>query len=177
MLFRSVRIPNWRRITESEPRYPVDGWKVTALPDGRLITPAGVRDFLFYELNAETSRFQTDAGWCVRGGAAQASIEEAMDDMGFLPNEIADFSEAWDPEFPAADWITVYPQVDTLTGLRVDPQPENMLRAWFVVADGCRPVEAPVIERVDRVGYHAAEWGLAFAGNLEKPTVVVEGWR
>ena len=45
------------------------------------------------------------------------------------------------------------------------------------VADGCRPVEAPVIERVDRVGYHAAEWGLAFAGNLEKPTVVVEGWR
>lgn len=172
-----VRIPAWRRITESEPRYPVDGWKVTAFPDGRLATPVGQRDYLFYELNADTSRFQTDAGWCVRGGAAQASIEEVMDDLGFLPNEIADFADAWDPEFPAAEWMTVYPQIDTLTGLRIDPAPDNLLRAWFVVANGCQAVEAPVIERVDRAGYHAAEWGIAFTDDLDRPTVIVEGWR
>jgi hypothetical protein len=173
----AVTIPAWKKITESEPRYPVDGWRVTAYPDGRLATKAGPRDYLFYELMFDAGRFQTEDGWCVPGATAQASIEDAMADMGFLPNEITDFADAWDPIFPAAAWMTVYPQVDDLSALRIDPAPDHLLRAWFLVAEGCDAVVAPQIAPVPRTGFHAAEWGIAFRAPLDRGEILVEGWR
>ncbi len=173
----AVTIPAWRKITESEPRYPIGGWRVTAFPDGRLATKAGPRDYLFYELLFDPARFQTEAGWCVDGALAQASIEDAMADLGFLPNEITDFADAWDPSFPKAEWMTVYPQVDDLSALHIDPAPDHLVRAWFLVAEGCDDVVPPQLPAVARVGYHAAEWGIAFRAPLDRGEIVVEGWR
>lgn len=172
-----VAIPAWKQITESEPRYPIGGWNVRAFPDGRLATKVGPRDFLFYELVYDVARFQTSEGWCVPGALAQPTIEDAMADMGFLANEIADFAEAWDASFPKAEWITVYPQVDDLSALVVEPTPAHMLRAWFLVADGCDDVVPPQLPTVPRVGYHASEWGIAFRAPLDRGEIVVEGWR
>jgi hypothetical protein len=172
-----VAIPSWKRITESDPKYPVDGWRAIAHPDGRLETPAGQRDYLFYELTWETDRFQYEEGWCVPGRHAQASVEDAMADLGFLPNEIADFVDAWDATFPTAPWMTVYPQLEGLSPLVIEPAPDQLLRAWFVVAAGCQPVRAPELPSVARVGYHASEWGISFLEPLDRPTVLVEGWR
>lgn len=172
-----VAIPNWRRVTESDPRYPLDGWQVVAHPSGLLDTQAGARDYLFYELNWETDRLQYDEGWCVPGRHAQASIEDAMADLGFLDNEIADFSDAWDATFPAAAWMTVYPQFEGLNRLVIEPAPAELLRAWFVVADGCQKVRPAELVAVPRVGYHASEWGVSFLAPLDRPTILVEGWR
>lgn len=172
-----VALPAWQRITESEPRYPLGGWRAVAHPDGLLTTPVGPRDFLFYEMTWDTKRFQFEEGWCVPGRTAQASIESTMEDLGFLDNEIADFSEAWDPTFPSAKWMTVYPQFDDLARLTIEPAPDNLLRAWFVVTDGCQDVRAPQIDPVERVGYHASEWGVVFLAPLDRPEVIVEGWR
>lgn len=171
----AVRLPAWRRLTESDPRYPVDGWRVKAWPDGHLDTRVGGRDYLFYEMNYELSRFQQEEGWCVAGPLAQLSIEEAMEDLGFLPNEIADFSTAWDGDFPEARWMTVYPQFDGLATVNIDPAPDSFLRAWFIVSEGCRPVQAPEMPTVVRSGFHAAEWGVAFESPLSAPRVVVFG--
>lgn len=172
-----VAIPAWKHITESEPRYPIDGWRAVAHPDGVLATPVGPRDYFFYEMTWDPSRFQTEEGWCVPGTTAQASIEDAMADLGFLDNEIADFAEAWDPTFPATRWMTVYPQFDDLAHLAIEPAPDNLLRAWFVVTDGCQSVRAPQLTPVERVGYHGAEWGVTFLKPLDRPEVIVEGWR
>lgn len=172
-----VAVPAWQKITESEPRYPLGGWRVTAFPDGRLATKAGPRDFLFYELLFDVERFQTEAGWCVAGSVAQATIEDAMVDLGFLPNEVTDFADAWDDSFPSASYMTIYPQVTDLSLLHIDPAPHNLLRAWFLVADGCDAVVPPQLEPVPRVGYHAAEWGIAFRAPLDRAEIVVEGWR
>ncbi len=171
----SVRLPAWRRITESDPRYPIDGWRVTAWPDGQLQTPAGGRDFLFYEMNYDVDRFQQDQGWCVQGPLAQLSIESAMNDLGFLPDEIDDFSTGWDGEFPETPWMTVYPQVDGLAKLVIEPAPDSLLRAWFYVVPGCHPVDPFVLPRITREGFHAAEWGVAFGTPLQTPDVVVHG--
>ena len=148
---------------------------MAAWPDGRLDTAVGQRDYLFYEMNYELARFQSERGWCVQGALAQQSIEDAMADLGFLSNEIEDFSTAWDGEFPEAPWMTVYPQFDGLASLVIDPAPDSLLRAWFVVTEGCRSVEPAEFPQVERFGYHAAEWGVAFARPLERPTVVVHG--
>lgn len=171
----SVRLPAWRRVTESEPRYPVDGWRVRAWPDGRLDTNVGQRDYLFYEMNYDADKFQTRTGWCVQGPLAQQSIADAMADLGFLPNEIGDFATAWDGEFPETDQMTIYPQFEGLAVLHIEPQPDSLLRAWFLVAPGCRKVEPAVFPVVERVGYHAAEWGVAFESSLPRSQVMVFG--
>lgn len=172
-----VRIPAWQRITESDPRYPVDGWRVRAWPDGSLDTVAGRRDYLFYELVMDPAQLQAEAGWCVDGALAQATIEDAMADMGFLPNEISDFSDAWDADFPSAEDMTIFPQIERLPALRIDPPPEALLRAWFLVTDGCHADRAPELPQVARDGYHAAEWGIAFQAPLVRDEIIVDGWR
>lgn len=169
-----VRIPAWQRITAAAPAYPADGWRVVARPTGRLDTAAGPRTYLFYELAWEAERFQTDAGWCVGGDVAQATIEDAMADLGFRPNEIADFAEAWDADFPDAAEVTVFPQVDDLSAIRIDPQPDSFLRVWFYVAPGCGATEAPVLQAPVRAGFHAAEWGVAFAPGMGAGDLMIE---
>lgn len=173
-----VRVPAWRLITESDPRYPVDGWRVRAWPDGALDTVVGRRDYLFYELRLTPERLQHEEGWCVHGALAQATIEAAMADLGFLPSEIADFSDAWDADFPEAEVMTVLPQLTGLPALQIDPPPEALLRAWFVVTDGCTAARAPQLPPpVARHGYHAAEWGVAFEAPLTRDEIIVDGWR
>lgn len=171
-----VALPGWRRITEADPLYPPGGWSVQAFPDGRLATAAGDRGYLFYELRWPVERLQTEAGWCVPGPQAQASIEDAMAQLGFLPREIADFAEAWDPLFPEADTMTIFPQVE-LAALRVEPAPDHLLRAWFHVTAGCHARVAPELAPVPREGFHAAEWGVSFQAPLDAGEVFVGGWR
>jgi hypothetical protein len=173
----SVRLPGWRRITAADPLYPPQGWTVEAHPDGRLTTAQGPRDFLFYEILWDAHRFQREEGWCAGASWAQATVEDSMADLGFLENEIADFAAAWDGGWPDAAFVTIYPQVEDLALLRIDPEPERLLRAWFLVEEGCQPVRPPHLERVERTGYHAAEWGVAFGEGLEADQIMVEGWR
>jgi hypothetical protein len=172
-----VRLPRPERITASDPPYPDHGWEVLAFPDGQLATIDGPRDYLFYEVQVPASDFQRRQGWCVEGHLAQASIETAMEHMGFLDHEIADFSEFWDASFPIAPWITVYPQRDDeLTWLRIRPEPDHLLRAWFVIDAGCHPTEPALLEPMDRSGYHAAEWGLAALPPLKGADQFVQVW-
>jgi hypothetical protein len=171
--FTQVRLPDPEALTATWPDYPRRGWSVLARPDGQLESRQGTHDYLFYELAFDPQRFQRDEGWCAPGALAQASIEQAMELYGFLDHEIDDFSEFWDGEFPPAPWITVYPQVDTLPWIGVQPEPDSFLRAWFVLRQGCHPVDEPVIEPVDRWGFHAAEWGVAALPPLEGAQVVL----
>lgn len=168
-----VRVGEKEKLMASEPPYPAQGWRVVAEPDGSLHGFPGSRlrgtwDYLFYERTVVPEQFQHESGWCVDGQTAQASIEDAMLDLGFSPPEIGDFADYWDANFPSADVITVYPQLSHLPRLDIQPAPDRTLRAWFVVEDGCARVDAPVWEAFDRTGYVATEWGVVVDSSLER---------
>ncbi len=172
----AVRLPDPDRVMAADPPYPRGGWELLALPDGSLRTEDGPRGFLFYELLVDPLRFQYERGWCASGAQAQASIEIAMDDLGFLDQEIADFASFWDPAFPPAGQLTIYPQLDQLYPLSISPQPDVLLRALFVLAPGCHPVQPPELESSPRSGYHAAEWGLVLLPGLTAPQTPIPTW-
>lgn len=173
----NVRIASPDRIVAEDPAYPDDGWRVVAHPDGRLATPEGPRDYLFYERTVDPARFQRDEGYCVPGRQAVAAMEDHLAALGFLPNEIDDFAEAWDADLPRVGWLTVYPQTEGLPALRIDPRPDHVLRAWYLVEEGCHAVRAPAIVPVERTGWHAAEWGVILASDLPREEAIVTGWR
>ena len=172
----NVRIVDPDLITAADPAYPDGGWEVLAQPNGQLTTAEGPRDFVFYELMLDKTAFQYAQGWCTDGAHAQASIEHAMADLGFLPNEIADFAAFWDHQFPAAAQITVYPQIQSLYRLPINPAPDRLLRAIFVLEPGCRAVHPAKLEPMPRTGYHAAEWGLMLLDGLDRPTPLLPTW-
>ena len=164
-----VRLFDRDRLLAAEPAYPPEGWQVVAHPDGTLETAEGPKGFLFYELALDPTAFQYAQGWCAAGHQAQATIEHAMKDMGFLPAEIADFAEFWDPVFPDSAQLTIYPQTRSLYALPIQPAPDSLLRALFVLQPGCRSVTPPAFERADRSGFHAAEWGVVISRGLDEP--------
>ena len=170
-----VTVAESYKITKSDPIYPRDGWWSIAHPNGQLLTKEGWKDFLFYEILMDAKQFQRTEGWCVAGKQGQVSIEQAMERYGFLANEIWDFSDFWDSEFPEANWMTVYPQVNNLLPVGISPQPDSFLRVWFLVEDGCKKVYEPEIPEVERQGFHASEWGVIIGGQLEGPKVLVTG--
>ncbi len=173
-----VKLFDPERLLAADPPYPPGGWELLAHPDGRLATAEGPRDKLFYELALDPTAFQYAQGWCTTGAQAQASIEAAMLDLGFLPHEIADFATFWDPSFPDASTLTVYPQLRSLYALPIEPAPDRLLRTLFVLERGCREVQAPDLEPMARTGYHAAEWGVVILRGLDQPPQPMGcGWR
>ncbi|MFH1469315.1 MAG: hypothetical protein ABIO70_33330 [Pseudomonadota bacterium] len=167
-----VRLPGLaRKITAVDPPYP-QGWDVLAMPDGRLHTPWGERDYLFYELG-HFSDFDHEEGWCVDGQFAVDDMASALEAMGFLPNEVADFVDFWDAAWTVRRPVTVYPQLHELLPLKIEPAPDHLARAWFVVEAGCAPgLTEPALPVFERSGYHAAEWGLAVMPPLPGANVV-----
>ncbi len=166
-----VRLLNPSAIVASDPVHGGDGWRVTASPGGMLRTAAGPRDFLFYEVAWDPRRFQVEEGWCVDGAQAQASMEDAMRQLGFSGAEIADFEAAWDGVFPAYPRVTVYPQFSDLARLSITPAPDSFLRAWFYVVPGCRSPHHAELPSFAPRGFVATEWGVAFHHGLG-PVVV-----
>ncbi len=155
-----LRAGRARDISASDPPYS-DGWDVMAHPDGLLDTAWGERDYLFYELGRYND-FQREEGWCVDGRLAVDDMAAVLEEMGFLPNEVDDFVEFWDLAWTVRRPVTVYPQIDNLPALRIAPAPDHLARVWFVVEKGCAPdLVEPLFPVTERVGYHAAEWGLA----------------
>jgi hypothetical protein len=159
-----IRLPYPDDVLSADPPYPHDGWHVLATPTGRIHSSSGPRDYLFYETAVPIQGFQQDQGWCVDGSMALWSMETAMGLLGFLEPEIWDFGEFWDSELPDDVPLTIYPQVETLPWLGIRPAPDSLLRTWFVIRQGCHPVDAFEFEPVPRTGFHAAEWGIALLG-------------
>lgn len=168
----TVRVGRPAAITAASPPYPRGGWTVRADPSGLLHTRDGeIHDYLFYEVETSPSDYQFEEGWCVPGPLAQATVEDAMLDLGFTAAELGDFRDYWDAAWPGADRVGVYPQLQ-LPRLDVQPEPDTLLRAWFVVTQGCAAVRLPELPALERLGFVATEWGVVVAPPLPR----VDGW-
>lgn len=168
----TVRVGRPAAVTVAIPAYPLDGWLVLAEPDGTLRLGQSSFDYLFYELLTREEEYQYEEGWCVPGELAQATVEDAMFDLGFIEPELEDFRDYWDAAWPSAELVGIYPQFD-LPALKIRPEPDTLLRAWFVVTPRCDAKRLPELSHTERVGFTATEWGVIVAPPLPR----VEAWR
>jgi hypothetical protein len=146
-------------VTESEPPYN-DGWNVNVTPDG---TINGEYDYLFYEgVVPQIPRLET--GWVINGSDLAGGIAELLGGLGFNQNEIDDFVEFWVPEIEGGPFYAFfYLDPDSIIGLNINPVPDNVLRAFFVICPLQQPVELPppdLAPGFSRDGFTAVEWGV-----------------
>ncbi len=157
-----LEFPLGGTLTESDPVYG-SGWLVDVEPGGRI---DGQYDYLFYEARVP-DLYQYSAGWVVHKDTIAAFFVHTMTRAGFTTREITDFVDYWGPRLTSDSLYEVYPQqepqIERLIRLQVNPAPQSELRLFFVI----KPAHVnevhltkPVLAKVNRNGYHLAEWGV-----------------
>ena len=146
------------------PEY-VNGWDVTAYPDGKLInkTDGLEYSYLFWEGVSDT-KYHIDTGFVVSGKETESFLKEKLSYMGLTPKEYNEFIVYWLPQMMNNPYnlISFLGEDYTKTAkLKIEPEPDSCLRVFMVY----KPLEKPIeikeqqLNSFEREGFSVIEWG------------------
>lgn len=162
------------------PAHREEGWtgmiKKKGIAVGSTVSP-----YLYYDYGLDAEELQNEAGFCVSAEELMPRLTAVLARVGFLENEIKDFSEYWSVKMPPSKSFCVYPQenadLNKVAALEVSPAPSSITRIGFLIvpeegygkdhAFKSRPERewapshrAPA--SVSQDGIHVREWGVGF---------------
>lgn len=162
----SVEVAPYGGFSYTDPAYG-SGWNVVAHPDGRLVNKADGQayPYLFWEGNGGIMNTETNRGFVVAKADVQSFLADSLAKLGFIDQEIADFTEFWLPRMQQAPYyfITFYGRetMDALAPLSVTPQPDTIIRVLmdYRELDARVDVEEYPLFAPARTGFTVTEWG------------------
>ncbi len=160
----TVSVTVGAHITKSDPVYN-SGWKVTAKPDGSIMTGGHTYPYLFWEGLGFGQYPAIRAGAVVLRANVAATIRSDLTTIGLNEKEIQDFADFWMPRMPSAPFVRLTwlqnGAMNTLAPLTVSPQPDTTIRAFldFAGLSGPIPIPAQILHHYDRSGFTVVEWG------------------
>lgn len=141
-----------------------DGWTVTAKPDGKLVSGTTEYPYLFWEGKVMNYLPKFDEGFLVSKKETVSFLEEKLEILGLNEKERADFITFWAPKLTKNDYNII--KFDTeeyvsKVSLNIEPQPDSVIRVFMVykVANGNENIKEQELNRVQRKGFVAVEWG------------------
>ncbi|MAG11659.1 MAG: hypothetical protein CMI52_02525 [Parcubacteria group bacterium] len=152
--------------TFTEPEY-VRGWNVTAQPNGQLTNHADGSQwpYLFWEGHGEANVPVESRGFVVKSQDVESLLEDKLAQLGLNKKETADFNEFWVPKMKHYPYyfVTFYTNefLDSLAPLKVNPQPDSIIRIMMDYKPLMRPIrvkELPIVTP-ERNGFTLVEWG------------------
>ncbi|TES90614.1 MAG: hypothetical protein E3J87_09610 [Candidatus Cloacimonadota bacterium] len=149
------------RLTVSDPPYE-NGWNVYVFPDG---TIQKNHRYLFYEARINKLRVK-NRGWCIKKDEVSSFFFSVLSSYGFNVRETNDFVSYWKDHLPDSPYYVIYPavnkEIDKVCPLTVYPNPDVVLRVWFVVESVKTSVllDAPAVPLFNRNGFVVTEWGV-----------------
>jgi len=161
----SVKLPRFIDVTVSDPTYPEAGWKVTAQPNGSLLSHADGKTYssLYWEgtgVSYETPR----TGFVVKGTEIESFLTRTLPKYGLNETEARDFKEFWVPIMQKQNLMRVSFLTDSWSKaapLNVSPAPRTNIRIfmdWMPLASSIN-IAAPRIVTPERDGFTLVEWG------------------
>ncbi|MBN2585229.1 hypothetical protein JXA59_01080 [Patescibacteria group bacterium] len=162
----SVNVKPTTGLSYTEPTIGVNGWNVTATPDGTIWSLDGKTwPYLFWEGNPWSIPIPKE-GFVVAQTNLDGFFDEKLSLLGLATKEISDFKEYWLPIMQDKPYyfITFISQsvFDAYAPLTVNPAPDTVIRVFFHHQGLDRLV--PVTEQVltpapERIGFTLVEWG------------------
>lgn len=151
--------------TYTEPTY-VDGWQVTARPNGQLTERRSGRTYpyLFWEGRGGLYTEPTQ-GFVVAQADVHGFLTSSLLRLGLNTHESADFIEFWKPRMQGSPYYRVTflgnRTMDELAPLSISPKPDTIIR---ILMD-FKPLPAPAtlapqtLRAPTRRGFTVVEWG------------------
>lgn len=162
----AVRVEPKGGVTVSDPAYG-DGWKVTANPNGTLITSDGrTHPYLFWESGLTETPKPLTEGAVVGRADVPRFLADALSTLGLSKSEAADFSEYWLPLMTRSPFVAVRfstrAEIDAAAPLFISPAPDAVIRVLmdFRPLEKKQALTPQKLERApSRTGFVAVEWG------------------
>lgn len=160
-------------LTVSNPPYdPVNGWKVTAYPDGTIQSGTLAYPYLYYEAALNNVTIPKE-GFVVEQEKLRTFLITLLSKIGFNDREINDFLIYWLPRLSDKPYyfVTLLPEsvINAKEALVFSVTPDEVIRARVVFEGldlpiGVRPLTPLRSNSVKRQGFTVTDWGGTLMG-------------
>lgn len=146
--------------------YSINGWYVTAYPDGKIIDKDGKEfSYLFWEGESYTSmNYDLSTGFVVKGEDTISFLQNTLSKMGLTPKEYNEFIVYWYPKMKDNKYNLIHFAEKEYTDnapLEITPKPDSILRVFMVYKplDEYLNIKPQEIKGFERNGFSVIEWG------------------
>ncbi|MEK7628027.1 MAG: hypothetical protein AAB421_01250 [Patescibacteria group bacterium] len=142
----------------------IGGWRVTAHPDGTLISNAREYSYLFWEGAHYPIGVDETHGFVVKGSETRAFLQTTLAKLGLTPREYNEFIVFWLPKMQHNPYNFIHFVGSAYTEsapLTISPQPDSVLRVFmaFKPRDTFTEVVPQNLQSFTRTGFSVIEWG------------------
>lgn len=156
-------------LTHTYPKYPEDGWRVRAHPDGRLFDKNGKEYYALFWEGKPINPIIPTSGFVVAGNKTIEFLEEKLAELGLNRREANEFIMFWLPQMENNPFNLIHFSTDAyeeLAELNVSPAPETVIRVMMIIKPLQREIDFPLQDisslKMVRKGYCVVEWGGSF---------------
>ena len=161
----TVKLGYKDKLLVSYPKY-VDGWKITAKPDGTLIDKETGRVlYSLYWEGKHTEPIKLDEGFIVKGSESIEFLEEKLAILGLNDKEAEEFIIYWLPKLQENKYNYIrFADIDEINKnmpLEFSKEPDTIIRVLmqYKALDKPIKVKEQKLETPNRVGFVVVEWG------------------
>lgn len=173
----SVKVFPKGHLTFTDPLYPEDGWKITAHPDGSVVSGEKIYPYLYYESKIMDGWIKKPTeGFVVAYADLPKLYSDLLPKLGLSDNETADFKEYWEKALTSAPFYFVgimdEKSIEMIEPLEINPEPDSTIRVrlYFQALDESFKIKAPNLSSIPkREGFSVVEWGGLVKNNPDHP--------
>lgn len=163
----TVRLGAPEKLTASYPKY-IDGWNVTAYPNGDLIDKSNGNKLysLYWEGERDASKLDLATGFVVKSEDVANFLEEKLEILGLNYREKEEFIVYWLPKLEANKYNYIYfateEEINSEMPLEFSIQPDTIIRVRMIFKglDEYKNIEEQMLEPApEREGFTVVEWG------------------
>lgn len=148
------------------PDYGLNGWRVKAFPDGKLINYSDNKEYsyLFWDGYNNWKFSEIQKGFVVPGKDTAEFLQNKLAEIGLKPHELNEFIVYWLPLMENNNYNLIHFAQEEYTKnaeLDIVPKPDSMLRVFmlFKPLETKLNIEPQQFEPFNRDGFTVVEWG------------------
>jgi hypothetical protein len=148
------------------PKYPENGWEVTAYPSGKIDYNNKSYNYLFWEGTYSTISDNEASGFIVKSDTIIEFLENVLTKIGLNSYEQADFITYWGPKLMKNEFNYIHfyfnEQIEKhIAKLNVSPNPESIIRVFMTYhgTEKTQGIRSQQLPSYKRNGFTVVEWG------------------
>lgn len=153
-------------LTLTIPKYPDNGWTVTADPSGIIETGGNTYAYLYYESKIKDSFVRKpNNGYVVEYDRLGLLYDQILPKLGLDQKQTRDFKDYWQKALPYSPYYFVgvmeKVDIDLIEPLTITPNPESIIRVrlYFEALEKAIEVQKPTLFAPQKQGFTVVEWG------------------